>query len=166
VHTYRDREPSNTPGYALLGFLLFLVFSLQAALQGRFTWAELVLPAAVIALVVVGGYHTYRLEQYRKCREIRLSDDGTCELDTRAQTIRLHVSEIRAVKYHRDSESERCDYSTIYYRGGKLRVSRQMGGFSDFLMRLKTLNPAVELSRFPFLADAWLHRKHSALDRS
>jgi hypothetical protein len=155
MHTYRERESDLQPGYALLALLLFFVFSLQAVFQGL-TLAELVLPAALIVLLVFGGYFTYKKAQYGTCREIRLSDDGTCELVTRAETIRVHVSEIRAVQYHRDNESEECDYSTIYYRGEKLRVSRRMGAFPDFLMRLRTLHPDVKLSGFPFLADAWL----------
>ena len=41
----------------------------------------------------------------------------------------------------------------IHYRSGKLRVGPRMTGFADFLTRLKTLNPAVDLTSFP--AGAW-----------
>jgi len=55
------------------------------------------------------------------CREIRLDDDGTCELVTSHRVIRLHVNEITALKYQRDSEGDTGSFS-IRYTGGKLEV--------------------------------------------
>src|SRR6266511_2649446 len=86
------------------------------------------------------------------CGEIRLSDDGRCELETKRQVIRLHVNQIRSVKYWRDDESDRESY-TIRYQGGKLKVSDGMTLFPDFLARLQRLNPALDVTTFP--ADAW-----------
>ncbi len=81
-----------------------------------------------------------------------LSDDGTCELDTKRRVTRLHVKQIQSVLYRRDSESD-GEYYRIRYQGGKLSVDERMTDFRDFLIRLKTLNPAVDLSSFP--AGAW-----------
>jgi hypothetical protein len=94
----------------------------------------------------------YRRDQYGICGEIRLSDDGTCELEAKRRVIRLHVNEIRSVRFWRETDEQSESY-TIHYRSGKLDVSKQMTSFADFLTRLKTLNPAVDLSSFP--AGAW-----------
>ena len=78
--------------------------------------------------------------------------------------IRLNVSEIRSVEYWRDSESE-SEHYTIYYQGGNLRVTERMTGWLDFLTRLATLNPAVDLTSFPaVLADALPNRGGQATD--
>jgi hypothetical protein len=55
------------------------------------------------------------------------------------------------VTYVRDPDS-RADYY-ICYQGGSVPVTKRMTDFPDFLARLKTLNPAVDLSSFP--PDAW-----------
>ena len=82
------------------------------------------------------------------CTEIRLSDDGMCELQTKHRVIRLHVVQIRSVQYARDSETDRENYK-IRFIDGKASVSDRMADFSDFLARLKSLNPAVDLRSFP-----------------
>ncbi len=113
--------------------------------------------AIVIALLIgftsVFGYAWYRHEHYRTCSEIRLSDDGTCELETKRRLIGLHVNEIRSVQLSPESDDRDESYS-VRYQGGKLAVNKEMAAFADFLTRLKTLNPAVDLSSFP--AD-WPH---------
>jgi hypothetical protein len=107
-----------------------------------------------LGLVLIFGVGGYRRERYSNCGEIRLDDDGTCEFETKGRVTRLHVSEIKSVKYWRDSESEREHY-TISYQGRNLAVSERMTDFLDFLTHLKTLNPAVDLTSFPaLLADA------------
>jgi hypothetical protein len=107
--------------------------------------------AMLIGLMTVAGYAGYWHQHYGVCSEIRLSDDGTCELVTKRQVIRLHVNEIRSVKFS-PADDSRESYS-IRYLGGKLQVFEDMRAFSDFLTRLKTLNPAVDLTSFP--ADTW-----------
>ena len=67
---------------------------------------------------------------------------------TDGRVIRLHVNEIRSVKYSRDSDSDSESY-TIRYQGGKLDVAERMTDFPDFLTRLKALNPVVDLTTFP-----------------
>ena len=83
-------------------------------------------------------------------RSIRLSDDGTCELETKRRVVCLHANEIRSVAY---SASDAGESYKIHYQGGYLPVTTAMTGFPDFLARLKTLNPAVDLTSFP--PDAW-----------
>ena len=155
IHTYRDPEafrddPLLLPRF-LAGALLFAILSFDVV-KNRFTWFT-VLVSAFCAVAVAGGYVFFRREREGNCGEIRLSDDGTCELETKRRVTRLHVGEIRSVRYTHDSESEREHY-TICYRDGNAEVTQRMNGFLDFLTRLKTLNPAVDLSSFPaFLAD-------------
>jgi hypothetical protein len=155
IHTYRDseafREAPLLVSRFLAGSLLFVILSFDVV-NHRLTWFS-ALVSAFCAAAVAGGYVFYRRERDGNCGEIRLSDDGTCELETKRRVTRLHVGEIRSVRYTRDSESEREHY-TIYYRDGNAEVTQRMNGFLDFLTRLKTLNPAVDLSSFPaFLAD-------------
>jgi hypothetical protein len=156
IHTYRDpkvreSEPWVAPSVVcLVAFLIFLGPVASGWLP--LTWAAAAPFLAFVGLTLVFGYAGYRADQYGSCREIRLDDDGTCELETTRRAIRLHVNEIRSVRYSRDSESD-CESYTIYYEGGKLRVPERMTDFSDFLTRLKALNPAVDLTTFP--PDAW-----------
>jgi len=162
IHTYRDADVFRT-GYwdgaipSVLSFCLLVLFLFGPLAAGwfPFNWTLAAAAAAFTVLAVAAGYNQYRRKQYGNCGEIRLDDDGTCELETKRQVIRIHASEIQSVKYWRDSESDREHY-TIHYRGGKLHVAERMTGFRDFLTRLKTLNPAVNLTSFPaLLADAW-----------
>lgn len=71
------------------------------------------------------------------------------------------------MKYWRDSENG-SEHYTIYYEGGKLRVTQRMSGWLDFLTRLATLNPAVDLTTFPaVLADALPNRGgHASEERA
>lgn len=92
---------------------------------------------AVILVKLRGSFTT--------CGEIRLGDDGTCELETKHRVVRLHVKEIRSVQSWDDDAVEGY---TIHYHGGKLRVTQKMTGFDDFLTRLGALNPAVDLTGF------------------
>jgi hypothetical protein len=108
--------------------------------------------ALLIGTTFVLVYAWYRHEHYGTCSEIRLSDDGTCELETKRRVIRLHVNEIRSVQFSPETD-EQCEDYSIRYRGGKLTVNKEMTAFADFLTRLKTLNPAVDLTSFP--ADFW-----------
>jgi hypothetical protein len=152
IHTYRERNPLESEGRRFSGFFLLLVivaivFAASSA-GGSASWDDVegIGSLAVFFAVycVLGLLH----ERYRWCREIRLSDDGICELETKRRVIRLHVNEIRSVDYRRDDESDRESY-TIQYQGGKVHVSERMTGFSDFLASLKMLNPGVKLNGFP-----------------
>jgi hypothetical protein len=162
IHTYRDADVlRSTWGRSLLQILGFGVavvlffFGPLAFGWYRFTWTEAGTIGGFTGLVLVAMYAAHRREHYGTCGEIRLDDDGTCELETKRRVIRIQVNEIRAVRYSRDSEGGNEHYG-IYYDGGKLQVDAGMTGFLDFLTRLATLNPTVDLTSFPaVLADAW-----------
>jgi hypothetical protein len=155
IHTYRDPK---VLGRRFVGppALVFVVAGVILLGPFDFRWspADAIPSFVFLGLVVVVGVASYRREQYSDCGEIRLDDDGTCEFETKGRVTRIHVNEIKSVNYWRDSESTNEQY-TIVYQGGKLLVSQRMTDFLDFLTRLKTLNPAVDLSSFPaLLADA------------
>jgi hypothetical protein len=154
THTYRDSTilESKALQFVVFPLVVFLVLAAlgASALAHGFTWAERVEGAVTFVLVFGLGYIKYRQHRYGTCGEIRLSDDGTCELETKRRVIHLHVNEIRSVAYSRSDEG--ASY-TIHYHGGHLPVTNGMTGFPDFLARLKTLNPAVDLTSFP--PDRW-----------
>lgn len=141
IHTYRDPDAFryNALGPRLLAVCFLFLLLASNVVINRFTWADALI-LAFCAAGLLAAYVNFRGERERSCGEIRLSADGTCELERKRGVIRLHVSEIQSVTYWRDSENKGEHY-TIHYRGGKLRVSQRMNGFLDFLTRLKTLNP-------------------------
>ena len=154
THTYRDSAilESKALQFVVFPLIVFLVIAAlgASALAHGFTWAERVEGAVTFMLVFGLGYISYRQHRYGTCGEIRLSDDGTCELETKRRAIHLHVNEIRSVAYSRSDDG--ASY-TIHYHGGHLPVTSGMTGFPDFLARLKALNPSVDLTSFP--PDRW-----------
>lgn len=158
THTYRDdrflaSRVADLGGYVLVLALIasLIPWAIIDGLDHGFTWGDALIAACWTGVALAVAVAMYR-HYYRRCGEIRLSDDGTCELETKRGLVRLHTNDIRSVKYRRDSESDRESY-TIRYRGGTLKVSDRMTGFADFLARLRALNPAVDLSSFP--AETW-----------
>lgn len=152
IHTYRDEKfvTSRFFGPLYVGFLLlvcsFPIVPLLASdlpFKGRAGFL-----AVVIGILFVHQYAVYRHHHYGRCSEIRLGDDGTCELETKRRVIRLHVNEIHSVQ-HRPESDESGEHYTIRYQGGKLLVAKEMTGMADFVARLKTLNPAADLTSFP-----------------
>jgi hypothetical protein len=137
----------------LLGAFIVVFFFAPSALGWMpFSWG-----AAKFGGMICGGafvllYFDYRRQAYGSCGEIRLVDDGTCELETKRRVIRLHVNDLRSVRFLPETDEQSESY-TIHFRGGKLHVGKRMTSFPDFLTRLKTLNPAVDLTSFP--ADRW-----------
>jgi hypothetical protein len=154
IHTYRDpdvlKDSSPAPrsgifhGVLLIPLLLLMlvvVFASASTVVDR--------AAGVVAIGLFFGITYFGDKRYRDslCGEIRLGDDGTCELETKRRVIRLHVNQIKAVKYENDSDRRAAYY--IVYHGGSVPLDSTMTGLADFLSRLKTLNPAVDLSSFP-----------------
>jgi hypothetical protein len=158
VHTYRHARLGRTQ--KIIGLLLAAVYvfvcgglfvmavihAIAPGWEGRVSFAgnggrwEGAVVAAVLVFIAGMMFEGWR----RSCHEIRLSDDGTCELETKRRVIRFHVSEISAVEYDgSDGESY-----TIRYRRTKMYVSG-LEPFPDFIARLESLNPAVDLSGFP-----------------
>jgi len=159
IHTYRDADVFRSrywerplPRFLSLGVIPLFLFGPLAAGWFPFSWPVAGAAAAFTVLSVIAEYNQLRREQYGNCGEIRLDDDGTCELETKRRVIRLHANEIRSVAHWPESDETSESY-TIYYQGGKLRVAKRMTDFHDFLSRLKTLNPAANLPGFP--ADTW-----------
>src|SRR6266545_6739060 len=132
MHIYRDERVLESRVVDLLGYVVVLVIlaSLATAaiiegLDNGLTWGDDLVAAFWIGVVLAVARGLYRHHYYGTCGEIRLSDDGRCELETKRQVVRLHVNQIRSVKYWRDDESDRESY-TIRYQGGKLKVSDGM----------------------------------------
>jgi hypothetical protein len=151
--TYTYRDPDVFKGRAL-GLTAFSICALVlVSLVGAFVagWVPLAFGAFGV-FIVVHQYGVYRQLQYGSCGEIRLDDDGTCELETRGSVIRLHVNEISSVRYSGEND-EQPEYYTIHFRSTRLHVAKRMTDFPDFLARLKTLHPAVDLTSFP--AETW-----------
>jgi hypothetical protein len=149
-HTYKDHAASDR--HALAGLLLFLLIfafgSVYVVRRDGFTTQEAIflsLAAIASALLFVGAY---RHQYLGICHEIRIDEDGSCELETRRRTIRLHVLDIYAVRYNPETSDHRKSYQ-IRFKGGKLSVADTMSAFVDFVRRLKLLNPDVDLIRFP-----------------
>ena len=158
IHVYRDATARSVGFWGLfvpvfLFFVGFLVLALLPIVGGEgdgFGWDDLmVLGVFGAPLVLVLVYLAFKRQGYEECREIRLDDGGTCELETASgRVIRIHVNEITSVRYSRDSDSDSESY-TIRYQCRELHVTERMTDFLDFLTRLKALNPAVEMSTFP-----------------
>jgi hypothetical protein len=149
VHTYRNDRANRRPVAALLLAAVWVGVCAVAfgwathnLFTGGFTWDDVGFVAVVI-FAVMAIYVTHQ----GTCREIRLSDDGSCELETRRGVIRLHVSQITAVDHHDDGESP--ESYTIRYRGGKVVVGGWLTDCPDFFGLLEALNPAVDLSGLP-----------------
>jgi hypothetical protein len=78
---------------------------------------------------------------------------------------RIDVSEIRAVEYRRDSENGTESY-VIRYRNGKAELGGNTTDFPDFLRRLTTLNPGIDVSSFPRIVAETLPNAASSEHRS
>lgn len=158
VHTYRDPDLIKSKFFRPLHLVFWVPFLvLVLAFIGDTwvfsssprPWITALVSVGVVLFVLMCQYAAYRRDHYGTCSVIRLSDDGTCELETKRRVIRLHVNEIQSVRFSPET-SEQGESYTIRYRGGKLDVNaRRMTGFADFLTRLKALNPAADLSSFP-----------------
>jgi hypothetical protein len=158
IYTYREPEALEGEGARFVRSAFFpllvivaLIFAVASTL-GSATWDDAEGLGSLVVFFVVVGVPGLLHERHSWCREIRLGDDGTCELETKRRVIRLHVNEIRSVEYRPTNEGDNEAY-TIRYQGGKLHFSERMTEFRDFLARLQTLNPGVKLTGFP--ADAW-----------
>jgi hypothetical protein len=146
THIYRDPWVAKSNIKFLVGFVIVSIGLLLVVTGG---WRDLggaaflLVPALAVVCLIYFFNPIYR---GRSCREIRLSEDGTCEFETnRRGVIRLHVNEIQAVTGRRGEDWE---WYTIRYPSGKITVNDRMAGFDDFLRRLKALNPAVDVSPF------------------
>jgi hypothetical protein len=162
VHTYRvDRREQRARILAVTLFYGFGAVLLGAGLvnafRDRVVWG--VAWAAVLGAIVRAVYR-----RWGWCCEIRLSDEGTCELKTTwRQVIRLHVNQINAVQY---AEDEGTEHYTLKHDGGSVDIG-YIKDLDDFLAQLKALSPAVDLSSCPgWPEDAATARGRADLDLS
>ncbi len=134
LHTYQDpKAPGDRAlGFILAGFVLFLpVVIVLNEIGHHFTWGGFVrAPAEAMALVLPFACLAFWW-QHGICSEIRLDDNGTCELETRGQVIRLRVDEIRSVKGRRDADSERESY-TIHHEASNRKHGIEILGPPPF----------------------------------
>ena len=84
--------------------------------------------------------------------EIRLSDEGACEFQAALRS--KHVRAQQMISVQRDDSGWRMDgdnaeHTALRFQGGSLVVVQPVDDFADFLTRLKTLNPAVDLTSDP-----------------
>jgi hypothetical protein len=129
---------------------LFALFPLLGVPLGYSVGWSVTISAVFFAAALILNRAVDRHQRDVECVEVRLDDDGTCELETVDHVTRIHVSDIRAVEYRRDSES-RTEKYVIRYRSGKAELGARTTDFVEFLRRLKALNPAVDVSSFPAL---------------
>jgi hypothetical protein len=157
IHTYRDPDfesryfgPGRVVGYFFCWLVCsFVVFGFIVDRLNAHPWTAAAVSVGAVLILLIVQRASYRHHHYGICSEIRLSDEGICELETKRRVIRVHVNEIQSVRFSPET-SEQGESYTIRYRGGRLDVgARRMTGFADFLTRLKALNPAADLSSFP-----------------
>lgn len=167
MRTYRDPDAGKRVGSPLWPILLLVLLVLLASLPlvGSLDWSDVAAPAILIAAVLMVHRAVERNRRDVKCIEVRLDDGGTCELETADHVTRIHVSEIRAVEYRRDSENRTESY-VIRYRNGKAELGGNTTDFADFLERLTTLNPGVDVSSFPRIVAETLPNAASSEHRS
>jgi hypothetical protein len=139
--------------FAAVAVLSWVVFGQDPAL----------VPFGVFGLLWCGVFLFARHQRHARCRAIRLYDDGTCELVTVSRVVPLQAAQIRSVRYH-PATDERNERYTIHFDGGKVDVAAAMTAFGDFLLRLKTLNPGVDVSTFPAVFTESLPGRNPAPD--
>src|SRR5262245_61693240 len=100
VRTYRNETAFESGAARFFGSgfflllvltaLLIVVFSRLDRVETQFDWFSA--PVMLVGVGLAIAWHNRH-----ECREIRLSDDGICEFETRRRSTRLHVNEIRSV---------------------------------------------------------------------
>jgi hypothetical protein len=129
-------------------------------------WASRKGPADVAVAVVVSlliWRAAYRSHYHGTCREIRLSDDGRCELHAERRVFHLDAGRITSVRDGTDDEDAGYHY-LILFEGGKMKLHGDWPGFDDFVARVAAMNPYVDLTRIRTRpasgkgGTAWIHR--------
>ena len=104
IHTYRDanvlRSRSRGRSFLqILGFgaaVVLFFFGPFAIGWSPFTWTEAGKFGGLTAVALVVMYAAHRREHYGICGEIRLDDDGTCELETKRRVMPARTGDRRA----------------------------------------------------------------------
>jgi hypothetical protein len=113
IHTYRDPDVLSFRLWHLSFFLFVPIFLFAPLALG---WVPFTKGAVLFAALggipfLLAPYFFYRSQYYGRCSEIRLSDDGTCELETKRRVIRLHVNQIRSVQFSPEGDESRESYT-------------------------------------------------------
>jgi hypothetical protein len=150
IHIYRDpgfprdRAPLSHVGLGDLMIGLFLVVPVVAIVgfANGFTVSDRIQGAVALGLFLAIVYFGDRRHRNHVCGEIRLSEDGTCELESKRRMISLHVNQIESVKCPNDPDSR----AAYYILPGRKRLRR---AWNDGLHRLPEPPPEPEPRRRP-----------------
>ncbi len=96
-------------------------------------------PAAAAIWFVVVAWYWFRV--LRLPRRIVTHDDGRIEFISPIRRVEIASRDIIAIRPDRGQ----MGFLTVVYGSGKLRLFNQFDGFHEFLSRLKSANPSVEL---------------------
>jgi hypothetical protein len=152
IHTYRNASRGrSTPISEVIFATLFLapavallygmIFEAEARFSGAVWWVAFV---AFLVLSVLWSWPVYET-LFRCCYEIRVGDDATCQLRSPLRRTRLQAQEIISL-YPGWVVNDEC-HTVLRYRGGRRFIVQPVEGFSDFLKRLRALNPNVDVQR-------------------
>ncbi len=94
--------------------------------------------AGIFWLAIVGWYWYWVLSMPHT---IGVSESGDVEFISITRTRRTTLREIESIKPY----SSQFGFLTVKTGSGKIRILNQFDGFHDFILRLKTANPRVEL---------------------
>jgi hypothetical protein len=123
---------------ALIAYCLILVGWFGSNTPGWVVGAVFIPWAMFMAFL---GAYWFRVE----CKAFRLEDDGTCEFETRWRVMRTHVTQIKSVKESVDDEGDRS--WDLRFRDRSLLLIGASADFDDFLSRIETMTPAIEIKR-------------------
>ena len=97
IHTYREPDSLESGAARFVRSALFpllvvvALVTAAASSLGSFTRDDAEGLGSVLVFFLLVGLYGLLHDRQRRCSEIRLSDDGMCELDTKRRVIRLHV---------------------------------------------------------------------------
>jgi hypothetical protein len=151
THVYRPGEKEHGSGVRLLLAAARLV-AFAAVVGGPVAWVVWAwhkgLGDAVVAVVVslLIWRAAYRSHYHRTCREIRLSEDGRCELHAERRVVHLGAGQITSLRDGTGDEDAGYHY-LILFEGGKMKLHGDWPDFEDFVARVVAMNPYVDLTR-------------------
>jgi len=148
VHAYRNRGRTVTIVLmAIFGAVWLLAGIAMAGITFEQWPLTIVLSAPLFVLWASPIYAEFFLRFY----EVRLSDEGACEFKAALRSKLVRAQQIITVE--RDYRGWRMndddtEMTAVRFQGGSLIVVQPVDDFTEFLARLKTLNPAVDLTSY------------------
>jgi hypothetical protein len=146
VHAYRNRDRNTRLAFMAIFGPFWLLAGLAMAGILFEQWPLTVLVSAPLFVLWASPIYT---EFFLRFYEIQLSDDGACEFKAALRSKLIRAQQVISVE--RDDRGwrmndEETDKTAVRFQGGSLVVVQPVDGFADFLARLKTLNPAINLA--------------------